>query len=585
MTKSRPGPGSKYHGYVTLSNSESIVKCIQVLNNTELDGRMIVVEKLRRETNHKNNATKSTTSNSGVVSGNSIHQSISISSSSGIKRKVEIAKDNEKDNLVKENLKELNSEKILSINESIKDSVEKKDEKVNTAATSSTDGLKSNSSQRPKDSGYSGSRNESRSYFDNNKRPAVRVTNDIKRTSSSQVSRVKPDSHHSSNSVSVAKRRYESSSYRDERESKIRRSSPTSASHDKFRKTASSSSVSLSRIQEERARERSKRLQRDEDRDRQIEKSRIKSIEKKQRDEIDKLAKERERLRIEREKLEREKIENEKLKLYNERLEQERIKQELKLQKEEELRKKRNLEMRSANVLQMQSPLLASPLTNTRLPTNNQTIPNNYNTQPIHQNEDYYQASRPYIENASSNSNTNRYATSNDRRIEQKSPAAYTNNSGSNGRSSGSNTINPSGNKNNTSHHASLPTSSSSSSSFGRKVERYDRQQSNDHNNQIEANNPGRSGNYDKNMNINTQNTSNNNNNNNRRINSDSRSRHSNSSNNNNNNSSSSNSRNNNNNYDNRQNNSNNANISSTTSNNNNNRSTPTENRIEQRDR
>ena len=45
VTKSRPGPGSKYHGYVTVASSEGSNRCIQNLNKSELDGRMIGVEK------------------------------------------------------------------------------------------------------------------------------------------------------------------------------------------------------------------------------------------------------------------------------------------------------------------------------------------------------------------------------------------------------------------------------------------------------------------------------------------------------------------------------------------------------------
>ncbi len=76
VTKSRPGPGSKYHGYATLSSADSLNKCIQVLNNTELDGRIIVVEKLRQDTHRTITSTSKPTATSGV------------------KRKVEISKDN-----------------------------------------------------------------------------------------------------------------------------------------------------------------------------------------------------------------------------------------------------------------------------------------------------------------------------------------------------------------------------------------------------------------------------------------------------------------------------------------------------------
>ncbi len=459
VTKSRPGPGSKYHGYVTLSSADSLNKCIQVLNNTELDGRIIVVEKLRHDTHRTIASTSKPTS-----------------SSLGVKRKVEISKDN-KDvgGVPKETTTTTNGDKkdLTSID-------------------------RSKSIQRPKE------------ITDISKKP-------LQRSSSSHMPRSRPDAHSSSSSAS--KRHHESLTSRRDHPNE-RRSSP-SAPHDKYRKT----SLSFARIQEERARERSKRLQRDQDRKRLMEKSRIKSIEKKQRDEMDKLALERERLRIEREKLEREKIENEKLKLYNERLEQERIKQELKLQQEEELRKKRNLEMRSANVMIQSSTSLTSPR---GLPNTN---PSNGNFPPIlHQNDDYYhnQASRSYIDNTSASS-SNRY--SNDRRIDHRS-------SGNNNRSAGD---------------GNVSSSSSSHPSFGRKVERYDRQSDYDNNTHMSLNES--------------------NNNNNRRLNSDSRSRHSNNKINNNN--SSSNSRNS---YDNRPQNNNNLNGSG-------NRRRSPDNRLEPRDR
>lgn len=40
-------PGLRCYGYVTMHNSENITKCIQSLNQTELQGRHITVEKAK----------------------------------------------------------------------------------------------------------------------------------------------------------------------------------------------------------------------------------------------------------------------------------------------------------------------------------------------------------------------------------------------------------------------------------------------------------------------------------------------------------------------------------------------------------
>ncbi len=49
MTRSKPGPVSKYHGYVTVSTIDGSNNCIKNLDKTELDGRVIGVEPFNQD--------------------------------------------------------------------------------------------------------------------------------------------------------------------------------------------------------------------------------------------------------------------------------------------------------------------------------------------------------------------------------------------------------------------------------------------------------------------------------------------------------------------------------------------------------
>ncbi|CAE1316081.1 SAFB-like transcription modulator,Scaffold attachment factor B1,Scaffold attachment factor B2 [Acanthosepion pharaonis] len=304
-------PGARCYGFLTMSSSEEASKCIQHLNQTELHGRMISVERAKNEPGTQ--TIKKPETKPGEKKS----------------EKPEVKKEEKKEGNKKESEKK-DTEKKEGEKKEVAKKEEKKETKKDDKDRKSI--CKRDNKRHSSTSGHRKITDKSRVVvMDKSKgEPVISVkrgskeSGDKNKTSTSKekvstVSKSKPKESTESGKDKTKESKKDILSF-----DQIRISRPSKVKKQLYEYFKAERERERLRQSERRLREEERRRLRELDRARLIQRD----VQRRQKEEAFRLERFRERLRMEREKLEREKLERERIKLEREFLERERFRDE-----------------------------------------------------------------------------------------------------------------------------------------------------------------------------------------------------------------------------------------------------------------